>query len=78
MHPSSPFVALKQSVDTTVPVSMPDEEVASGCVQPSSVCKVYLFVVAKLTFSTTSISPSFGQLGPCIQYAGQTEHPKGM
>lgn len=74
MQPSSPFVALKQSVEMTVPVSSVEESAADGCVQPSREWSVYRLFVARFTFSTISISPSFGQFGPCIQKAGQTEH----
>lgn len=43
MHPMLLFVwLLKQSVDRTVPVSNDVDEAWSGCVHPSSVCKLTL------------------------------------
>lgn len=40
-HPSFAFVALKQSVEITVPVSVADvDDELDGCVQPCVVCSV--------------------------------------
>lgn len=42
IQPMLLFVSLKQSVDRTVPVSSDVDEAWSGCVHPSSVCKLTL------------------------------------
>lgn len=47
MQPWLPFVWLKQSVERSEPVSIDDELLASGCVQPSRVWSEMLFCVAR-------------------------------
>ncbi|KAL5504995.1 hypothetical protein ACEPAH_7658 [Sanghuangporus vaninii] len=50
IQPWFPFVWLKQSVETSSPVSIEEEELLSGCVHPSSVCKEILFSACWFTY----------------------------
>lgn len=59
-----------------VPVVLPDccEAAEAGWLQDWPTCREYWLMVARLTFSTMSISPCAGQFAPWVKKPGQTEH----